>query len=406
MKISRLNLLSLLLFFLLPRTLSGQPVPAILYPFTQNPPYYAVPFLSFTPDARAGSLGDAGVATSPDINSQHWNPAKYAFMEGSAGVALSYTPWMRRVVSDLNLFYAAGFYRIDHRQFISSSVRYIDLGEIFLITPAGSPFVSYRPADLAVDMAYSRKMSDQWSMALALRYIRSDLKKVSALGFTSSELATSLAGDLAFYHLRNIILFNKDSRLAFGINLSNMGSKMAYSEKTPGAFIPANMRLGGALTVPLGQQNSLSLMTDLNKLMVPTPAQPECDTVGTTIFYGKDTDVPVLQGMIRSFWDAPGVVKDNGKRSVLLEELHEITCSFGLEYWYKHLLALRTGYFNEHETKGNRKYFTIGAGLQLNYLGLDCNYILPVYHNSHFVNTFRLTVTVLLNDNVNTGKKL
>lgn len=403
MKISWLNLLGLLLFILLPRTLSGQTIPAILYTFTQNPPYYAVPFLSFTPDARAGSLGDAGVATSPDINSQHWNPAKYAFMEDRAGVALSYTPWMRRVVSDHNLFYATGFYRIDHKQFISSSVRYIDLGEILLITAAGSPFASYHPAEMAVDAAYSRKMTEHWSMALAFRYIRSDLNKVSALGSTSSEIGTSLAGDLSFYYSRNIILFNQDSRLALGTNLSNMGSKIYYSEKAPGAFIPANMRLGGALTVPLGQQNSLSLMTDLNKLMVPTP--PEYDTDGRTILYGKNPNVPVLQGMIRSFRDAPGVVKDNGKRSVLLEELHEITCSFGAECWYKHLLALRTGYFHEHETMGNRKYFTIGAGLQLNYLGLDCNYILPLRKNSPFVNTFRLTATVLLNDNVNTGVK-
>jgi hypothetical protein len=411
---SRLSSFVLTFFTLLPNTLYGQPIPAIYYPFIQNPPQYAIPFLSYTPDARAGSLGDAGVASCPDINSQHWNPAKYAFMEDRAGVALSYTPWMRKVVSDINLFYVAGFYRIDHKQFISSSLRYFDMGEIFLTTSAGAPWAHYRPADVAVDAAYSRKMSEHWSMALAFRYIRSDLKKVSVSGITRSELAASLAGDLAFYHSRSILLLKKDSRLSFGMNLSNMGRKIYYAGNTTGAFIPANLRLGGALIIPLGQKHSLSLMTDLNKLMVPTPPEYLTDAAGVTVIdaqgnpviaHGMDPDVPVPLGILHSFCDAPGVLLENGKRSVLLEELHEITYSTGVEYWYREQFAIRAGYFHGYETKGNRKYFTVGAGLQLSCFALDFNYFPPLDDDFPLGNTFRLTAALQLDDRVNPFNK-
>ena len=363
-----------------------------------------VPFLTIAPDSRSGALGDAGVATSPDINSQHWNPAKYVFFDKDGGVAISYTPWLRHLINDINLAYISGFYRLDNKQTVSASMRYFSLGMIVFTNVYGQAQGQFNPNEFALDGAYSRLLTDRFSGAIAFRFIRSDLTGGNYVSGAESKAGMAVAGDLAFYYLNDDLRFeDKKGSMAFGINISNMGNRISYTETQEKAFIPVNMRLGGSFTTELDEYNAISFIAEVNKLLVPTPPVYLTDSLtGNTVLdddgnrvieYGKDPDVPVPLGMVRSFWDAPGVIQEDGSRSIFLEELHEITYSLGMEYWYREQFAIRGGYFHEHATKGNRKFFTAGIGLRLNIFGLDFSYLIPVKQNNPLANTLRFTLS-------------
>jgi Type IX secretion system protein PorV len=392
----RLSIFLILFIFLSSNPVSGQQIiitstgPQLDF----NPVSHAVPFLTITPDARSGSLGDAGVATSPDINSQHWNPSKYPFIDCKWGVSISYTPWIRKLTDNINFFYAAGFYHIDNKQGISTSIRYFALGDIVFINAYGNVQGHYDPKEMAFDAAYSRILSEKLSGAITLRYIYSDLTGGAYVSGNRTRSGKAVAADLSLFHNSNFNLFKHNVKHTFGFDLSNMGNKIAYSDSMDKSFLPANLRLGTAFSINIAANSNVCVITDINKLLVPTPPVYSGDTLGKrTILYGKDPNVSVLLGMIRSFWDAPGIIKENGKRSVFLEELHEIMYSFGAEYWYRNKYVLRGGYFYEHESKGNRKYLTTGIGFRINAFNLDIGYIIPVYKKNPYNNTFHFTLS-------------
>ena len=340
----------------------------------------AVPFLTITPDSRAGGMGDVGVATTPDINSQHWNAAKYAFIDGSGGVALSYSPWLRNLVNDINLAYLAGYLRINKLQTVSMSLRYFSLGDIVFTDDWGNTTRNFNPNEFAVDAAYARAFSEKVSAALAFRFIYSNLTGGTGVGGTDTKPGISFAADLSTYYHSDVNLGDKNGRVAFGANISNIGTKMSYTPNQEPDFVPINLRLGGSLGIDLDKFNTINISADINKLLVPTP--PIYDSLGN-ISAGKDPNVSVPVGMLHSFYDAPGGVK---------EEFHEIAYSIGAEYWYNNLLAIRGGYFHEHETKGNRKYFSMGLGLRLNVFAVDFSYLIPVYQNNPLAGTLRFTL--------------
>ncbi len=362
----------------------------------------AVPFMTITPDSRAGGMGDIGVASEPDINSQYWNSAKYPFMESQGGVALSYTPWLRQLINDINLAYLAGFYKIDDKQVISAALRYFSLGQIVFTNNYGTPQGIYVPNEFAIDAGYSRLLTDNFSGGIVFRFIRSDLTGGQMVGGGESKAAIAIAGDLGFYYrLPDLRLGNKDGILGLGMQIANMGNKVSYTENQEKSFLPTNLRLGGSFTINLDEYNSIALMADVNKLLVPTPPVWLTDSVGApvkdadgnqVIEYGKNPYVSVPVGMFQSFYDAPGVIMDDGSRSVAREEINEITYSVGMEYWYRKQFAIRGGYFHEHSTKGNRKYFTVGMGLRLNVFALDFSYLIPVKQQNPLANTLRFTL--------------
>ncbi|MFO8055274.1 MAG: type IX secretion system outer membrane channel protein PorV [Bacteroidales bacterium] len=345
----------------------------------------AVPFLMIAPDSRAGAMGDAGVASTPDVNSQHWNPAKYAFMEDEMGISISYSPWLRELVNDINLSYLAGYYKIDHMQSISMSLRYFSLGEIMFTDRTGHELGQYKPNEFAVDAAYSRLFSENWSGAVGLRYINSNLTSGQNVNGAKTQAGQSIATDVAVYYQKDINVGERDGLLAFGANISNIGAKISYSETLERDFIPINMRLGAALTTELDNYNTLSVMADFNKLLVPTPPIYDYDTTNGEYFIarGKDPTRPVVDGMLSSFSDAPGGLD---------EEINEITASLGIEYWYDKQFALRGGYFHEHETKGNRKYVTMGIGFRYNVFGIDFSYLVPIEQRNPLENTLRFSM--------------
>ncbi|MBA7484772.1 hypothetical protein ES707_20303 [subsurface metagenome] len=360
-----------------------------------------VPFMTITPDSRSGGMGDVGVAGPATINSQHWNPAKYPFIESDGGVALSYTPWLRRLINDINLAYLAGFYRLDGGQVISASLRYFSLGQIVFTNNYGTPQGLYVPNEFALDAGYSRLLTDHFSAAIVFRFIRSDLTGGWTVGGSDTKAAVAVAGDLAFYYNRpQLNLGDKDGTMSFGVNIANMGNRISYSADQEKSYLPINLKMGGALEMVLDDYNTVTFMVDLNKLLVPT-SPVYLDSAGIAIRdenddqiieFGRDPDVPVPVGMVQSFFDAPGMIMPDGSRSVLREELHEITYSVGMEYWYRNQFAIRGGYFHEHETKGNRKYFTAGVGLRLNVFAIDFSYLIPVKQNNPLANTLRFTL--------------
>lgn len=341
-----------------------------------------VPFLTIAPDSRSGAMGDIGVATSPDINSLHWNPAKFAFIDGDGGLGLSYSPWLRNLVPDINLALLTAYKRIDDKQVISGSLLYFSLGNITFTDIFGNTMRNFNPNEFAVDLSYSRKFSDNISGAIAFRYIYSNLTGGTHVGGTETKPGTSIAADLATYYQKELSLFDQETLLRLGLNISNMGSKMSYTDDQDPDFIPINLRFGGSLEFVLDEYNSITIAADINKLLVPT--SPIYDSAGINIVYGMDPDVGVPAGMIQSFYDAPGGFK---------EEMHEITYSLGLEYWYSGQFAVRAGYFNEHETKGNRQFFTAGLGLKLNVFSLDFAYLIPTAQNHPLARTLRFSLS-------------
>lgn len=345
-----------------------------------------VPFLSIAPDSRSGAMGDAGVATSPDVYSQHWNPAKYAFIDGKGGVGISYSPWLRNLVPDINIAYLTGYYRIDRKQVISASLLYSSLGDVPFTDDYGNLVRTFKPNELAVDLGYSRMFAEYFSGGIAFRFIYSDLTGGSYSGGEATKPGTSFAADIAgYYRNPDITLFSKNAEIGFGVNFSNIGSKMSYSDGQTSDFIPMNMRLGTSGTINLDNYNKVTLALDLNKLLVPTPP---IYNDAMEIVSGKDPNVSVPVAIFQSFYDAPGGFK---------EEFHEITYSLGAEYWYNNQFAIRGGYFHENATKGNRKYFTTGAGFKLKGFTIDFSYLMPLAQNHPLARTLRFSMSFDIN---------
>jgi hypothetical protein len=340
-----------------------------------------VPFLTIAPDSRAGGMGDVGAATSPDSYSQHWNPAKFAFIDGKSGVGISYAPWLRTLVPDINIAYIGGYKRIDSKQVISSSLLYSSLGDIPFTDDFGNIERNFKPTEFAIDAGYARLFTSHLSGGIAFRFIYSNLTGGTYAGGTATKPGISFAADLSTYYTNKVNFGSKDGEWGFGVNISNIGAKMTYTDSKEPDFIPTNLRIGAETTVELDKYNKISFALDLNKLLVPTP--PKYDLEGN-IIAGMDPNVSVPVGMVHSFYDAP---------AGLPEELHEITYSGGVEYWYNSQFALRGGYFYEHETKGNRKYFTVGAGFRMNIFSLDFSYLIPMVANHPLANTLRFSLS-------------
>lgn len=362
----------------------------------------AVPFLLISPDARAGAMGDVGVATSPDANSIHWNPAKLAFAEDNLGISLSYTPWLRQLVPDISLSYVSFYKKINDQQGFGGSLRYFSLGDIQFTDFTGQNIAVYNPNEFAIDGAYARKLNDYFSTSVALRFIYSNL--TGGLDANNQTKAgTSVAGDLAFYFRnQDLYLGTREAELAAGLNISNMGAKISYSASGLDNFIPANMRLGTMLKIKLDDYNTITFSVDLNKLLVPTNPIYEKDSTGRLIedppgsgrfkiLAGEDPfEKAIIGSMFSSFGDAPGGSK---------EEFREITYSTGVEYWYDNQFAIRGGYFYEHPTKGGRQYFTLGAGLKYNVFNVNFSYLIPfanrangIQQRSPLENTLRFSL--------------
>jgi hypothetical protein len=337
-----------------------------------------VPFLTIAPESRAGAMGDAGVATTPDVNSQHWNPAKYAFIESDMGVALSYTPWLRNLVSDINLAYLAGYKRLDDQQTLSASLRYFTLGDITFMSELGEELGQQNPNEFALDFAYTRLLSEKFSGSVAIRYIRSDLTGGQMVNGVETHAGNTFATDVAFYYFNEMRSNRKRSNIAAGLNFSNIGGKISYTDGETKDFLPANMRLGVSYTTEMDRYNTITFTLDANKLLVPTPDTSEVD-----IITGVGSNKSVVAGIFSSFGDAPGGMS---------EELKEVNLSFGAEYWYNKQFAIRAGYFYEDVTKGNRKFYTVGAGLKMNVFALDFSYLLPAAQNNPLANTLRFTL--------------
>lgn len=362
----------------------GAGTSAICQEVRYNPIYTAVPFLTITPDSRHGAMGDVGAATSPDANSQYMNPSKFAFAGDKWGFALSFTPWLRKLVSDVNLAYLSGFYQLDPTQVIGTSLRYFSMGSINLVGVDKTHLGTINPGEFALDVSYSRRLSDYFSGGVSLRYIRSDLGGSTGgtqVGAESYSAGNAFATDVSGYYHHAVGGEDSKKMIAVGVNFSNIGSKISYNQGSTKEFLPANLRLGTTYKTVLNDSSSIAISLDINKLMVPTPNYRVDDT--GNVVQDNNLNQSVISSVFGSFTDAPGGMK---------EELQEVTISLGAEYWYKKQFAVRGGYFNESQYKGNRKYFTAGVGVKLNIASIDIAYMIPVVHNNPLANTIRFTL--------------
>lgn len=351
-----------------------------------NPVNTSVTSQTIAPDARAAGMGDVGVATDPDVNSQYWNPAKYPFCISRAGVALNYTPWLRQLVSDMDLAYLSGYYRIGDYSAVSASLRYFSLGEVMTgydSTTGESSGMTINPYEMSFDVAYSLMLSEKFSIAAAVRWIYSDL----TYDYTEdTSPGSAFAADIACYYNNYINIGARECQLGIGLNISNIGSKITFGGDDNSEFIPTNMRLGVALMVPIDEYNRFTIAADANKLLVPTyPKQEEGEsTEAYQQRVQKDYyDVSSISGIFKSFGDAPGGFK---------EELQEVNWSVGAEYVYNDKFTLRAGYHHESENKGNRKYFTVGAGFRMSAFSLDCGYVIATAKSNPLDQTLRFTL--------------
>jgi len=356
----------------------------------------AVPFLLIGPDSRAGGMGDAGCATSPDAFSTHWNPSKLAFAEKKMGLGIAYTPWLRALVPDINLAYVSFFYKPNVNGTFSTSMKYFSLGNITFTNAVGNPIGQYNPSEFALDMSYALLFSRNFSGAMSVRYIHSNLTSGVPVNGAASHAGNSVAVDLSANYRKSSSLLGKFMRLSTGINISNVGTEMSYTNTGNKDFLPMNLRIGQAVDIVLDERNSISFCLDLNKLLVPTPPvyqiNPATGTpvVGANgqyvILYGSNPNVGVLQAIPQSFHDAPGGMR---------EELNEIIICGGIEYWRgkPKWFCVRAGYFNEAATKGNRKYFTFGLGFKYKEFGLDLAYLIPTVQRNPLQNTLRFAMT-------------
>lgn len=342
-----------------------------------NPVSTAVNSLKIGPDARAGGLGDIGAATDPDVNSQAWNPAKYPFCISRAGIAVNYTPWLRKIVNDIDLAYVAGYMRLGDYTAISSSLRYFSLGEV----DAGEN-MSIKPYEMAFDIGVSRMLSENFSAAIALRYIRSDL---SGNYSDDTKPGNAFAADVAMYYNKYVVMGSRECQFGLGLNISNIGSKMKFGDENT-YFIPTNLRLGVNYLIPINEYNKIAFGLDLNKLLVPTMPRQKDDESGEDYQQRlqKDYfDMSPITGIFKSFGDAPGGFS---------EELKEIQWSFGMEYTYNDKFILRAGYHDEDKDKGNRKYFTVGAGFRMNVFSIDAGYVLSTAASNPLDQTLRVSL--------------
>ncbi len=349
---------------------------------TFNPVEHAVISQTIAPDARAAGMGDVGCATDPDVASQFWNPAKYPFCISRAGVALNYTPWLRQLVSDIDLAYVAGYYRIGDYSAISGSIRYFSLGEV-MTSLDGSDGMTVNPYEMSVDAAYSLMLSETFSIAAAIRWIYSDLRFDYS---EDSKPASAFAADIAMYYNNYFNMGNRECQLGLGMNISNIGSKISYYGDDRSQFIPANLRIGASLLIPVDEYNRFAISADANKLLVPTvPVQNEGESASEyqQRVIEEYSDVGSISGIFKSFGDAPGGFK---------EELEEIQWSVGAEYVYHDQFSLRAGYHHESENKGNRKYFTVGGGFRMNVFSLDVGYVISTTKSNPLDQTLRFSL--------------
>lgn len=357
-----------------------------------NPVTTGVTSLSIAPDARGAAMGDIGAATDPDINSQYWNPSKYAFAYSHGAIGLSYTPWLRKLVNDIFLGSLAGYWKIGSQdnQAISASLRYFSLGEVNTSTSGGGTGQSLNPYEMAFDLGYSRKLSDKFSMGVTFRYIFSDLGFSDSYAGDQSKGASAFAADISGYFTTYPIIGRNECQWSWGWNISNIGTKVSYNNGEDPAFLPTNLRLGTTFTFPLADYHNLSLSLDFNKLLVPTrPRESDYDdTPEGQVEYLKALEdwqnMSPITGIFKSFSDAPGGFK---------EELREINYSIGAEYSYNQQFFLRAGYYHESQFKGNRQYFGIGAGFSLNVVRLDASYMMATAQTSPLDQTLRFTLT-------------
>lgn len=358
----------------------------------------AVPFLLITPDSRAGAMGDCGVASSPDANSMHWNPAKYAFADRDFGISMNYTPWLRQLVPDISLSYLAGYKKISKFAAVAGSLRYFTLGSIQFTDASGQNTNVFKPSEIAVDGGYSQKLGKYLSMGIAMRYIYSNLTNSIPLpNGSSTHPGKSFAVDMAmYYRSKKFKMQDKKGEASAGLNISNVGTKISYTDGATAQskdFIPIQMRLGGGLKVHLDEFNTVTFLADFTKLLVPTPPIYAKDASGQKIpdgnggfeiAAGKDPYRSVTSGILGSFNDAPGGPK---------EELKEINESAGMEYWYDNLFAVRMGYFHEDKTKGNRQYLTFGIGVKYSVFAIDMSYLVPITQRNPLQNTLRFSLS-------------
>ena len=347
-----------------------------------NPVNTSVTSQTIAPDARSAGMGDVGVATDPDVVSQYWNPAKYPFTISRAGVALNYTPWLRELVNDMDLAYLAGYYRIGDYSAVSASLRYFSLGEVFLGTSDDA--MTINPYEMSLDVAYSLMLSETFSIGAAVRWIYSDL----TYDYTSDTApGSAFAADLACYYQNYINLGQRECQLGLGLNISNIGTKISFGGDNNSEFIPTNMRLGASLMIPIDEYNRFTISADANKLLVPTYPKQE-DGESTEDYQErvqKDYyDVSSISGIFKSFGDAPGGLK---------EELQEVQWSVGGEYVYHDKFALRAGYHHESANKGNRKYFTVGAGFKMSVFSLDAGYVIATAKSNPLDQTLRFSLS-------------
>lgn len=352
-----------------------------------NPIHTALVSQTIAPDARSAGMGDVGAATDPDVNSQYWNPAKYPFCISRAGLALNYTPWLRSLVSDMDIAYLAGYYRIGDYSAVSASLRYFSLGEVFVgDTNGGTDFSNAQtinPYEMSFDVAYSLMLSEKFSIAAGVRYLMSDMTYKSD---EEKSASSAFAADISCYYNNYINIGSRECQLGLGLSISNIGSKIKFNGDEYSEFIPTNMRLGAALMVPIDEFNRFTIAADANKLLVPTYPQmnegeqkEDYDKRCEDEYYNQSS----ISGMFKSFGDAPGGFK---------EEMQEVNWSIGAEYVYNDKFSLRAGYHNEAENKGNRKYFTVGAGFRMSAFTLDCGYVIATAKSNPLDQTLRFTL--------------
>ncbi len=362
---------------------------------SRRPIITAVPFLLISPDSRGSAMGETGVATSPDVNSVHWNNAKLAFIDKKYGFGMSYVPWLGKIVDDMSVSYLSGFYKLDQVQTVGLSMKYFDLGEIQLTDNQGLSLGVENPKELSTAFTYSRKLTNDLSIGGSARYIWSNLTG-SISNYSDAKAGNSFSVDLGVYYNREISLVNRTSELSFGSHISNIGGKITYGSSKSLDFIPVNLRVGTSLKTFLDQYNSITLAVDLNKLMVPSPPIYEVDINGnyvidpTTnqakILKGKNPNRSVLSGIFSSFSDAPDGFS---------EEIKEVTISTGLEYWYREIFSFRGGYFLENMDKGGRKFLTLGLGIKYNNLGIDFSYLSTPQNDHPLAETMRFSLSFL-----------
>jgi hypothetical protein len=360
----------------------------------------AVPFLNFAPDSRHSGMGDVGVATTPDANSGHWNSGKLAFIKDDLGFSLSYSPWLGNLVNDMSLSYLTGFKRIDENSAFAFDLRYFNMGDIQLTDGMGNTLGEFNPRDIAIGGTYSRKLSQNLGLGISARFIHSNLSgNLSSAGGAEARAGISVGADIGLYYQKPIFIGSKDGTWSWGMAITNIGPKITYNSAEDLDFIPTNFRIGTAYSINLDPLNSLTFALDFNKLMVPTPplyATNEDGTLKTDengnliIEAGRDPNRALISGMFGSFSDAPDGFS---------EELREFTISFGVEYMYNQKFALRTGYFYENPSKGGRRYFTMGLGIDLEKVGFDFSYLVPQVQNHPLAETLRFSLLYTINRN-------